>query len=107
MWIKMVGIKTKFCEISWKCICALEFFSRIIKTNKPDLSKYKDLEIEIQKMWHLKIQINLIGVGILKIIKNYVSHLPGELSLAEILKDYTWVLPISFEKFYQCDKLWT
>ena len=52
------------------------------------LSKYKDLKIEISKMWKMKTRTITIIVGALGMIKKgtqkYVNEIPGNLSLAEI-----------------------
>ena len=54
------------------------------------LSKYKDLEIEIAKMWKMKTKTIPVIVGALGMIKKgtqkYVNEIPGNLSLAEIQK---------------------
>ena len=54
------------------------------------LSKYKDLEIEIAKMWKMKTKTIPVIVGALRMIKKgrqkYVNKIPGNLSLAEIQK---------------------
>ena len=54
------------------------------------LSKYKDLEIEITKMWKMKTKTIPVIVGALGMIKKqlqkYVNQIPGNLSLAEIQK---------------------
>ena len=54
------------------------------------LSKYKDLEIEIQKMWHLKTTTVPVVVGALGIIKKgtqqFLDKIPGNPSLSEIQK---------------------
>ena len=54
------------------------------------LSKYKDMEIEIAKMWKMKTRIIPVIVGALGLIKKgtqkYVNETPGNLSLAEIQK---------------------
>ena len=54
------------------------------------LSKYKDLEIEIEKMWQLKTTIIPVVVGALGLIKkgtiDYLKKIPGEPSLSEIQK---------------------
>ena len=54
------------------------------------LSKYKDLEIEIAKMWKMKTKTMRVIVGPLGMIKEgtqkYVNEIPGNLFLAEIQK---------------------
>ena len=51
-------------------------------------SKYKNLEIEIAKMWKMKSKTIPVIVGALGMIKKgtqkYVNEIPGNLSLAEI-----------------------
>ena len=53
------------------------------------LSKYKDLEIEVTKMWHLKttlpVVIGALGM-VTKAVPNYVSQIPGAPSLTELQK---------------------
>ena len=55
------------------------------------LSKYKDLEIEIAKMWKMKTKTIPVIVGTLGMIKKgtqkYVNEIPGNLSFAEIQKN--------------------
>lgn len=54
------------------------------------LSKYKDLEIEIEKMWNLKATTVPVIVGALGMIKKgtakFVEKIPGQHSLCEIQK---------------------
>ena len=61
------------------------------------LSKYKDLEIEVTKMWHLKTTTLPVVIGALGIVAaslgiaakatpNYVSQIPGAPSLTELQK---------------------
>ena len=54
------------------------------------LSKYKDLEIEVTKLWHLKTVTLPVVIGALGMIsKNapmYISQIPGSPSLAELQK---------------------
>ena len=49
------------------------------------LSKYKDLEIEVTKMWHLRTTTLPIVIGALGMVaktsSNYVSQIPGARSL--------------------------
>lgn len=52
---------------------------------------YKDLEIEVMKMWHLKtstlpIVISAWGI-VAKAASNYVSQIPGAPSLTELQKN--------------------
>ena len=52
------------------------------------ISKYKDLEIEIQKMWHLKTQTIPVIIGALGMIKRgtkkHLAKLPSDPSLGDI-----------------------
>ena len=54
------------------------------------LSKYKDLEIEIEKMWHLKTKTLPVVVGALGLIRkgtaDFIDKLPGSPSLSEVQK---------------------
>ena len=54
------------------------------------LSKYKDLEIEIQKMWHLDTSTIPVVVGALGLLKqgteDYMERIPGKPKLFEIQK---------------------
>lgn len=54
------------------------------------ISKYKDLEIEVEKMWHLKSRTIPVVIGALGLIKkgakDYVRLIPGNPSLQEIQK---------------------
>ena len=54
------------------------------------LSKYKDLEIEIEKMWHLKTTTIPVVVGALGLIKKgtnaFIEKVPEFLSLQEVQK---------------------
>ena len=53
------------------------------------LSKYKDLKIEVTKMWYLKttlpVAIDVLGI-VAKTAPNYVSQIPGDPSLTELQK---------------------
>ena len=54
------------------------------------ISKYKDLEIEIAKMWHMKTRVIPVVIGALGMIKKGTSDLikqvPGNLDINEIQK---------------------
>ena len=56
------------------------------------LSKYKDLQIEVERMWHLKTSIIPILVGALGLVKKGTAKhekIPGKQNLAEIQKNST------------------
>ena len=71
------------------------------------LSKYKDLETEVTKMWHLKTTTLPVFIGALGIVTktapNYVSQIPGTPSLTELQKIHSWAPDISCERYYQCN----
>ena len=54
------------------------------------LSKYKDLEIEVAKMWRMKPTIVPVIVGALGLVrkrmKEHASKIPGQISIEEIQK---------------------
>ena len=54
------------------------------------LSKYKDLEIEVTKMWKLKTKTIPVAIGALGMIKkyaqNFIDQIPGKPSLQEMQK---------------------
>ena len=53
-------------------------------------SKCKDLDIEIQKMWHLKVTIVPVVIGALGMIKKkpegHIKRIPGNPCLQELQK---------------------
>ena len=53
-------------------------------------SKYKDLEIEIGKMWHLRARTIPVVIGALGLVKkgteDFLDKIPGNPSLREIQK---------------------
>ena len=55
-----------------------------------ELSKYKDLEIVVTKMWHLKTTTLPVVIGALDMVANtapnYVLQIPGAWSLTELQK---------------------
>ena len=57
-----------------------------IEMNK-ELSKYKDLEIEIERLWGMKATTKPVIIGALGLIKTgmqkYISKLPGNISIQE------------------------
>ena len=61
--------------------------SKISAKEFEKLSKYKDLEIEIAKMWKKTIPVIVGALGMIKKgIQKYVSEIPGNLCLSEIQK---------------------
>ena len=54
------------------------------------LSKYKDLEIEVNRMWDMRTETIPVVVGALGLIKNgldkVTSRIPGSISTSEIQK---------------------
>jgi len=62
----------------------------VIKKEAEKFLKYKDLTIEIQRMWNVKIKVIPVIVGatgtISKSFRKYVSNIPGKHKLKELQK---------------------
>ena len=79
--------QNKMCQLI--CI-SVPSDSNISSKDFEKLSKYKDMEIEIAKMWKMKTKTILVLIGALSMIKKgtqkYANEIPGNFSLAEIQK---------------------
>ena len=73
-------------ETNWFCISA----NNISAKEFEKLSKYKDLQIEVERMWWLKTSITSIVAGALGLAKKgtakHLEKIPGKQNLAEIQK---------------------
>jgi len=60
----------------------------VIKKEAEKILKYKDLTIEIQRMWNVKTKVKpaLIGATgtVLKSFRKYVSNIPGNYEVNEL-----------------------
>ena len=62
----------------------------VIKKEAEKVLKYKDITIEIQRMWNIKTNVIPVIKGatgtISKSFKKYVSNIPGKHEVKELLK---------------------
>jgi len=62
----------------------------VIKKEPEKILKYKDLTIEIQRMWNVKTKVFPVIIGatgtISKSFRKYVSNIPGNQELRELQK---------------------
>jgi hypothetical protein len=62
----------------------------VIKKEAEKILKYKDLTIEIQRMWNVKTKVILVIIGatgtISKSFRKYVSIIPGNHEVKELQK---------------------
>ena len=62
----------------------------VIKKEAEKILKYKDLSIEIQRMWNLKTKVIPVIIGetgtISKSFRKYVSNIPGNHEVKELEK---------------------
>jgi len=60
------------------------------KKEDEKILKYKDLTIEIQRMWNVKTKVIPVIIGatrtIAKSFRKYVSNIPGKLEVKELQK---------------------
>jgi len=62
----------------------------VIKKEADKILKYKDLTIEIQRMWNVKTKVIPVIIGVTGIIsksfRKYVSNIPGKHEVKELQK---------------------
>jgi hypothetical protein len=62
----------------------------VIKKEAENILKYKDLTIEIQRMWNVKARVTPVVIGatgtISKSFRKYVSNIPGNHDVRELQK---------------------
>jgi hypothetical protein len=62
----------------------------VIKKDAEKILKYKDLTIEIQRMWNVKTKVIPVIIGatgtISKTFRKYVSNIPGKHEVNELQK---------------------
>jgi hypothetical protein len=62
----------------------------VIKKEAEKILKYRDLTIEIQRMWNVKTKVISVIIGatgaILKSFRKYVSNVPGKHEVKELHK---------------------
>ena len=62
----------------------------MIKKEEENILKYKDLTIEIQRMWNVKTKVTPVIIGatgtISKSFRKYVSNIPGKHEVKELQK---------------------
>ena len=62
----------------------------VIKKEAEKILKYKDLTIEIQRMWNVKTKVISVIVGatgtVSKSFRKYVSNIPGKYKVKELQK---------------------
>jgi len=62
----------------------------VIKKETEKILKYKDLTIEIQRMWNVKTKVLPVIIGVTgtisKSFRKYVSNIPGKYEVKEVQK---------------------
>jgi len=68
----------------------------VIKKVAENILKYKDLTIEIQRMWNVKTKVIPVIIGatgtISKSFRKYESNIPGNNEVKELQKQPYWAL---------------
>ena len=75
----------------------------MIKKETEKILKYKDLTIEIERMWNVKTKVIPVIIGatgtILKSFRKYVSNIPGAMKSRNYRKQPYWALHTCFGKY--------
>jgi len=75
----------------------------VTKKEAEKILKYKDLTIEIQRMWNVKTKVILVKIGatgtISKSFRKYVSNITGKHEVRNSRKQQYWALHTYFGKY--------
>jgi hypothetical protein len=75
----------------------------VIKKEADKILKYKDLTVEIQRMWNVKAKVLRVIIGatgaISKSHRKYVSNIPGNMKSRNYRKQPYWALRAYFGKY--------
>jgi len=70
--------------------CNLRRERNVIKKEAEKILKYKDLTLEIQRMWNVKTKVIPVIIGatgtVSKSFRKYVSNIPGKRKVKELKK---------------------
>jgi hypothetical protein len=74
----------------------------VIKKEAEKILKYKELTMEIQRMWNVKTRVTQVVIGatgtISKSFRKYVSNIPGNHEVSELQEQPYWALHTHFGK---------
>ena len=63
----------------------------VIKKEAEKILKYKDLTVEIQRMWNVKTKVIAVIIGatgtVSKLFRKYVSNIPGKHEVKELTEN--------------------
>jgi len=63
----------------------------VFKKEEEKILKYKDLTVEIQRMWNVKTKVIPVIIGatgtISKLFRKYVSNIPGKYEVEELTEN--------------------
>jgi hypothetical protein len=69
---------------------AIPGYRNVIKKEEENILKYKDLVIEIQRMWNVKTKVTPVKIGATRIMsksfRQYLGSIPGKHDIKELQK---------------------
>jgi hypothetical protein len=81
---------------------------RAVMKKGDKILKYKDLRVEIQRMWNVQMKVISVKIGatgtISKSLRQYLSNIPGKNEIKELRKQPYWALHSYCGKCPYCGK---
>ena len=87
-------VRGDYMDVSGWLYVAISDDRNVIKKEAEKILKYKNLTVEIQRMWNVKTKVIPVIIGatgtISESFRKYVSNIPGKHEVKELQKSTIW-----------------